>query len=144
MASLELEGLDDLLKAFDNISEIPEDVQKDALTEMGELSREFIKSEGEALGVRDDESSVHILDKLTLKKPKIKKEGSYLDITFAGSRRRGKSSTRNAEIAFINEYGKRNQLARPFIGVAMTKNAEKITDAGAKVIANWMEREFKK
>ena len=146
MASIEYEGLDELLHAFDRISDIPEDVQRKALTEMAELAKDFIKKEGETMGVRDDESSTHILDNIKLKKAVINKTNtlSYLDITFSGTRRRGKTKTRNATIAFVNEYGNRYQSARPFIGVAMTENADKITAAGADIIADWMEREFKK
>lgn len=144
MASLEFEGLDDLLNAFDRISDIPEDVQSKALNAMGQIAKDLIQKKGEDMRIRDDESTTHILDKLTLKKPKFSKDESHLDITFAGNRVRGKTKTRNATIAFVNEYGKRNQTARPFVGLAMTENADKITNAGADILLDWMEREFYK
>lgn len=144
MASLEFEGLDDLLNAFDRISDIPEDVQSNALNAMGQIAKDLIQKKGEDMRIRDDESTTHILDKLTLKKPKFSRDESHLDITFAGNRVRGKTKTRNATIAFVNEYGKRNQTARPFVGLAMTENADKITNAGADILLDWMEREFYK
>ena len=82
------------------------------------------------MGVRDPESEVHILDKISKAKAKLTASGGYQEITFSGSRRRGNTTTRNAEIAFVNEYGKRGQQPRPFIGQAMTANEEQIAAAG--------------
>ena len=70
--------------------------------------------------------------------------GGYADVTFSGSRTRSGKSTRNAEIAFINEYGKRSQQARPFVGQAMEQNADAIANAGAEVLLEWTEKEFAK
>ena len=64
---------------------------------------------------------------------KLTADGGHQDITFSGTRPRGNKRVRNAEIAFINEYGRRGQPARPFIGKAMTANEEKIADAGADI-----------
>ena len=65
-------------------------------------------------------------------------------ISFTGTRRRGNTTTRNAEIAFVNEYGKKGQPARPFIGTAMSRNEEAITAPAEKVIGDWIEEEFSK
>lgn len=144
MARLELDGYDDLLRAFDNISNIPETVQTKALTAMETIAAEKIKSSGEAYGVRDPESDVHVLDNIKMNKPKKTETGGYADVTFSGSRSRNGRSTRNAEIAFINEYGKKSQQARPFVGEAMNKNADAIAKAGAEIILEWTENTFSK
>ena len=112
MASLELLGFEDLDDAFRRISDIPDDVTADALDAMAQVAAERIKQSGEAMGVRDPESTVHILDKVTRNKAKMSWSGGYEDITFAGTRTRGNTRTRNAEIAFINEYGRRKEEAR--------------------------------
>ena len=145
MATLELTGFDDLEDAFRRISEIPFDVTAEALDAMAAVAADAIRSTGESMGVRDPESDVHILDKIK-KASKAKKtdSGGYLNISFSGSRRRGKTSTRNAEIAFVNEYGKRGQPARPFIGKAMTQYEKQITAPAEKVIGDWIEKEFNK
>lgn len=143
MPRLDLTGLDELLKAFENISEVPDSVVERALTEMETIAAEEIKSSGERYGVRDHESNVHILDKIKMNKPKRTESGGYADVTFEGTRQRGGTKTRNAEIAFINEYGKRNQQSRPFIGEAMNKKAKEIVQTGADIITEWMEKEFK-
>ena len=143
MASLELTGFDGLEDAFRRISEIPFDVTAEALDAMAEVAAEKIRSTGESMGVRDPESDVHILDKIKPRKPKKTEYGGYEMISFTGSRTRGKTRTRNAEIAFINEYGKRGQPARQFIGTAMNRGADQIQDQAEKVIGDWIEKEFK-
>lgn len=144
MATLELDGLDELNEAFRRMGEVPDSVKTEALNKMGNIAFARIRREGDSMGVRDPESDVHILDKMKLTKPKLTKEGGYADVTFSGTRQRGKTRERNAAIAFINEYGKRGQPARPFIGNAMNQAERAITEAGADVLGDWMEREFEK
>ena len=142
MATLELTGFDDLEDAFRRISEIPFDVTAEALDAMAAVAADAIRSTGESMGVRDPESDVHILDRVKPRKPKKTTEGGYEMSSFTGTRRRGNTTTRNAEIAFVNEYGKKGQPARPFIGTAMNRNADKIQDQAEKVIGDWIENEF--
>ncbi len=144
MATLELHGFDDLNEAFNRIADIPVSVTSDALSAMGKVAADKIKSTGESVGVRDRESNVHILDKIKLNEPEITEDGGYANITFTGSRRRGRKSTRNAEIAFVNEYGKEGQQARPFMGTAMTKHEDEIAAPGVEKIGNWIEKEYMK
>ncbi len=145
MATLEFESaMDELQKAFKSIENVTDQVKIDALDSMAKVAKEKIRATGESMGVRDSESSVHILDNITTTKAKLSKTGGYEDITFKGTRTRGKTKTRNAEIAFVNEYGKRGQPARPFIGTAMSKNEKEIAEAGAEVLGDWIEKEFQK
>ena len=142
MATLELYGFDGLQDALERIGEIPFDVTSEALNGMAEVAMDKIRSTGEAMGVRDPESDTHILDKIKPSKAKKTDSGGYLNISFSGSRKRGKTTTRNAEIAFVNEYGKRGQPARPFIGTAMSRSEDEITAPAEKVIGDWIENEF--
>lgn len=142
MATLELQGFEGLEDAMRRIAEIPFPVTEEALGAMAEVAADKIRSTGESMGVRDPESEIHILDQITRSKAKQTNSGGYADITFKGSRLRHGTRTRNAEIAFVNEYGKRGQQARPFIGRAMTQNEEAIQEAGEKVIGEWIETEF--
>ena len=142
MATLELQGFDGLEDAFRRISEIPFDVTAEALDAMAAVAADAIRSTGESMGVRDPESDEHILDKIKPRKPKQTEYGGYEMISFTGSRTRGKNRTRNAEIAFINEYGKKGQPARPFIGTAMNRSADRIQDQAENVIGDWIENEF--
>ena len=142
MARLEFDGLDELNAAFGRIKAIPHDVTSRALASMADIAAKEIRLSGESMGVYDPESETHILDKISKSKPKMTEEGGYQDITFAGTRVRGNKRVRNAEIAFINEYGKRNQPARPFIGKAMTANDKKMADAAGDVLGDWLEKTF--
>ena len=144
MAKLDLGNIDDLSKAFREIGNVPNSVKEDALESMANIAKKGIKATGESMGVRDPESSVHILDNITTTKPKLTKEGGYSDITFKGTRPNGRKRVRNAEIAFIQEYGRRNAPARPFIGTAMSRNEKQIADAGGNVLGDWIEKTFQK
>ena len=142
MASFSVSGIDELQAAFGRIGEIPWDVTEEALNGMAAVAAVKVKEQGESMGVRDPESSVHILDTIKLLKAKQTDSGGHQDITFAGKRTRNGKQTRNAEIAFINEFGKNGQPARPFIGTGMASNEDAITDPGAKVIGDLIENEF--
>lgn len=146
MAKLELDGFDDLLDAFARIGDVPGEVLDKTLTAMETVAADKIKASGESMGVRDQDTmdTVHILDKVKMNRPKRTDTGGYADVTFSGSRTRSGISTRNAEIAFVNEYGKRSQQARPFVGQAMEQNADAIANAGAEVLLDWTEKEFAK
>ena len=146
MAKLDLTGYDELLDAFARLSDVPETVINKALTAMEAVAADKIKASGDSMGVRDSDSNSndHILDKIKMNKPKKTDAGGYADVTFSGSRTRHGKQTRNAEIAFINEYGKRSQQARPFVGEAMERNADAIANAGLDVILEWTEKEFKR
>lgn len=143
MASFEFSGFDDLDAALHRLGQPPDEVKSKALTAMAKVAAGKIKSQGEALGVRDPESSAHILDKIKVNEPKLNENGGICTITFSGTRTRGRTRTRNAEIAFINEYGTREERARPFIGQAMTQNEKAIVDPGAEIIGDWIEKTFK-
>lgn len=144
MATLEINGMDDLNAAFGRIGSWPDSVKRDALGAMASIAMREIKRTGESMGVRDPDSDVHILDNLALAKAKLSTSGGTQDVTFRGTRTRGDTKTRNAEIAFINEYGTRDQPARPFIGRTMAQNDEQIADAGGDVLLDWIETEYSK
>ena len=144
MARLELEGIDDLNAAINRMNPIPDGVKTEMLDAMTKAAMPAIRQSGQSLGVYDPESGEHVIDKLKANKPKLTKDGGSQDITFSGSRQRGSKKVRNAEIAFINEYGTRKQPARPFMGQAMTKNEKAIVDAAEEPLGNWMESEFNK
>ena len=144
MANLTFYGTSELTDAFNRIHNIPWPVTEEALDGMAQIAATEIKNTGEYMGVRDENSDVHILDHITTKKAKQTDDGGYEKITFDGTRQRGKTTTRNAEIAFVNEYGKRGQDARPFMKTALTQNEAMISAPGEKIIGDWIENEFKK
>ena len=68
-----------------------------------------IKAKALAYGVNDTGKLVN-----TIKRGKVKRsaDGRALSVSAQGSRTRGGITTRNSEIAFLNEYGKRNVPAK--------------------------------
>lgn len=142
MASFELEGFEDLATSLQRFAAIPEEELKRMVVNMAETALPKIKSKGEALGVRDPMSDVHILDKMKIGKFKKTLTGGYVDITFSGTRMRNETRTRNAEIAFVNEYGKRSQRARPFIGLALTENEDEILAQADEAFGDWADDVF--
>lgn len=141
MATLELFGFDDIAEAYLRIKEIPWPVMEKALDDMAEEGLKAIRASGQAMNVKDPESDVHILDKLVRRKAKKTDSGGYEDVNFSGSRVRNGVRTRNAVIAFENEYGNRRQVARPFVGMAMAAEEDEIAE-GAEGILDWIEEEF--
>lgn len=136
-------GLDEFIKTMSEMAKAPEETQQDILYAMGERALSAEKETGESMGVRDEESGQHILDKIKLTKPKKNKNGVWsISVTFGGTRtdEKHKRPTRNAEIAFINEFGKQNQPARPFIKTALEVHGEEITRAGEKVWNEYIDR----
>lgn len=135
-------GIAALENMFRNIQNIPPSVTAKALDAMVAVAAEKIRNRGNSMGVRDPESSVHILDTVApTGKAKITATVGYEDITFKGTRQRGKEKIRNAAIAFINEYGKRGQPARPFIRTAFDADQEAICAPGIDIINDWIEKE---
>lgn len=140
MAQINLAGINAIDEMFSNLREVPWSVTSEALDAMAEAAEDQVRKSGTALGVRDPESNVHILDKITHTKPKKTASGGSSDVTFSGTRTRGRTRTRNAEIAFINEYGKRGQDPRPFIRQAAEQGADAIAAPGEKIVGDWFEK----
>ncbi|MEE1273286.1 MAG: hypothetical protein UHI81_02170 [Olegusella sp.] len=142
MARVSLEGFSDVDAMFAKLGDVPWDVTRQALDQMAEAGEDAVRRTGRSMGVRDPESGVHILDKVPHTKPKQTDGGGYCEVTFSGSRRRGNTTTRNSEIAFINEYGKEGQPARPFIRQAGEQYGDQISEPGEKVVGDWMVDTF--
>jgi len=142
MAIVTVSGFTEINAMFNKLGDVPWDVTQRALDQMAEVGEDAVRRTGQSMGVRDPESGVHILDKITHTKPKQTDDGGRCEVTFSDSRRRGNTTTRNGEIAFINEYGKEGQPARPFIRQAGEQYGDQISEPGEKVVGDWMVDTF--
>lgn len=142
MAVITLEGFDGLEDMFGKLADVPFEVSSRAVDAMAEVAEDKVRETGQAMGVRDPESSVHILDKITHRRPKQTDDGAVSYVTFSGKRRRGNTDTRNAAIAFMNEYGKEGQPARPFIRQAAEQFPDEIAAPGERIVGDWQEKTF--
>ena len=129
MAEFSCNGLDDLMLSLQEIAEIPEEVQDEMLQAGADVVAQAQREKVKAYGIYDGSSPRHVADTIKPGRVKLKKGQRVIYVTPTGSRRRGKSVTRNAEILFVNEYGKRGQKARPAIRDANEACAEQMVNA---------------
>lgn len=138
MASFHVNGADDLAKAFKEAGTVPEGVTKSMLTAMANIAKEA--------QARLANSMLHgylwtgtTANSIQSDSPRVTSDGGKVTISFKGSRIRKGHNERNATIAFINEFGKKHQPARPFIKEANTKNEDKINAAGETEFNKWLQ-----
>lgn len=138
MATFDMVGLDALMLSFSEIAEIPEDVQDEILNAQADIAVPAQQAKARAYGVSDTGLTAESIRKT---KPKRDKNGApYVHVYPQGSRTRGRGKkTRNAEIAFVNEYGVRGRAPRPFIRDANAACEEKIVQAAAEVHDKWLK-----
>ena len=140
MGRLTVNGLDALSDDFAALARLPDSVVEGILeAEAGViLPAQRAEIEKQWTGPH----SLGISSK-SVKKGKVKKDrdGRSLSIYPQGTRKRGKKSTRNAEIAFINEYGApgRHIAARPAIDAANKKKEKEAIDAGERVYNQFLD-----
>ena len=99
------------------------------------------KASAEAFGVKD---TGIMQSSIGRGKPRRTKDGRSVSIYPRGSRKRGNTSVREAEIGFINEFGKKGQSARPFIKTANERHAEEAVNASEKIYRNYVESKLRK
>lgn len=135
---VDLEGLDGLCLSMSEIEEIPDDIQDAMLNAQADIAIPAQKAKAISYGVVD---TGLVSSSIRKTKPKRGKNGRCIYVYPHGSRKRGKKGkiTRNAEIAFIAEYGRRKQKARPFIRDANEACAEQTTQAAAKIYDAWLK-----
>lgn len=139
MAEFSCNGLDGLMLSLQEIAEIPENVQDEMLQAGAEVVAKAQREKVLAYGIYDGSSPKHVADTIKPGKVKLKKGQRIIYVSPTGSRRRGNTTTRNTEILFVNEYGKRGQKARPAIRDANEASAEATTAAQAAVHDKWLK-----
>ncbi len=140
MGRLTVNGLDALSDDFAALARLPDKVVEDILDAEADVilpaQREEIEKQWRG------PYSMGISSK-SIKKGKVKKgkDGRSITIYPQGTRKRGGRTTRNAEIAFINEYGApgRHIAARPAIDAANKKKESEAVDAGERVYNAYLD-----
>ena len=101
----------------------------EAAVEAGaKLLKTYTYNKGRAMGVKRTGDT---LGALTVKAPKKGADGWECYVTYTGRNRKG---NRNAEVAFINEYGKRHQPARAFNRLAVETGEQAIVQRMGDVL----------
>lgn len=140
MAHMSVTGLDGLMDDLSELARLPDGVVDGIL----EAEADVILPAQQAEIQRQWKGLYSLgISAKSVKKGKVKvdRDGRSISIYLQGSRKRGGKSVRNAEIAFINEYGApgRGIEARPAIGTANAKKEKEAVDAGERVYPAYLD-----
>lgn len=133
MANLSYSGYDELILSMQEVANLPDEVLDEMLNAQADIVVDAQRRQAEAMGVHAPGSGL-VIKAIKKGKVKVKKGVRSIFITPSGTRKRGKKRVRNAEIAFVNEFGKKKQKARPFIRTANEMSAQATTQAAADVL----------
>lgn len=132
-------GLDEFSLSLQELAALPDTVQDDMLEAGAEVVAKAQRDKVMASGIYDRESTQHVAESIKPGKVKVKKGRRVIYVSPTGKRKRGSTETRNAEILFINEFGKQGQSARPAVRDANEACAEATTQAEFQVYDKWLK-----
>ena len=136
MAEISTSGLEELLSDMEAIAEIPDATILEMLTAEAEVIAPAQAAEARDMGVVDTGTTAR---SITFgKKLKVTKDGKAIYVYLQGSRNDG-SRRRVSEVAFVNEFGKEGQPARPFIGTANARKGDEAVQAAARVYDEFLK-----
>lgn len=143
MATFGVDGLEGLVLSLAQAAALPEDVQDEMLNAQADVVVAAQRAKVKAYGIYDGSSPVHVAERIKKGRAKQRKGGGrVIYVTPTGSRTRGgenKQTVRNAEILFVNEFGKQGQAARPAVAAANEESAEEAAQAGLRVYDEWLK-----
>lgn len=128
MARFDIIGLEELEKSFAKLAELPEGIIQDMTLAGADILMNGQMCEGLAMGVIDTGETLRSLN------VRKEKKGASL-VEFKGKNSDG---NRNAEVAFVNNYGTEKQKERPFIETANTKYEPQMTQAEEQIYNKWL------
>lgn len=134
MATLSFKGIDGLMLSLEEMSAIPDDVAAAMLDAEAQVVEEAIIWAGMQMGVYRTGETLRSIRRGKMKKGRDGTRQMY--VTPQGNNDRGE---RNAVVAFVNEYGKRRQPARPFMRTAVETAAGPAVEAGAAVYDKFLK-----
>ncbi len=134
MARMHVEGLDELIRDFGGIETISRSTLSQMLEAEASVVLPKIENAGRRMGVY---RTGQTLASLTQTRTSYTDNGAYKQITFSGTNDKG---NRNAEVAFINEYGKTNQPARPFVWTGIEEGAGEAIQKATEVLDDFFKQ----
>ena len=118
------------------LMELPDETVLEMLTAEAEVVAAAQQSEAQSMGVYATGKTAGSIS--YDKKLKVKGASRAIYVSPKGTRSDG-NKRRNAEVAFVNEYGKAGQPARPFINTANEKSADAAVEAAAGVYDKYLK-----
>ena len=137
MAELSFSGFSKLELSFEQLAAIPPEVKSEMLNDAIDIIIDAQKAKAEEYGVAD---TGLMIDSIKKGKPEFQTDGFSIACTPKGTRTRGKTETRNAEIAYINEYGKTNIPAKPFMRDANAEAERASIEAAETKYWDWLDK----
>lgn len=142
MARLSTNGIADLRVDLTGLAEDAGDMIEEMLNAEAVIVQEAQRKTAKSMGVYDESGrniGGHMADSITVSGRVYKSaDGAVQYVYPKGSRRRKNSTSSNAEIAFVNEFGKQGQPPRPFIRTANEASADNAVEAAAQVYDNFL------
>ena len=132
-------GIDGFSLSLKELAEMPNEVYDEILLAGAKVVARAQKQKILAYGIYDRDSTQHVANTVKAGKVKLKKGERVVYVYPDGKRKRGNKETRNAEILFINEFGKSGQAARPAVADANEACAEAMTQAEFEVYDQWLK-----
>lgn len=142
MARLSTNGIAELCADFTGLGDSAGELIEKMLNAEAAIVQEAQKKTAKSMGVYDESGrniGGHMADSITVGSRVYKSaDGAVQYVYPKGSRRRKNSKSSNAEIAFVNEFGKQGQPPRPFIRTANEASAGNAVEAAAEVYDNFL------
>ena len=130
-----VEGFDRFTASLDKLAALPDATVGEMLTAGGEVIKDAHQAKLEQYGAV---VTGKLRDSIKVGKPNAK--AGTIEIRPTGTRRRGNTVTRNEEIGFITEYGKKGEPARPWMREGNADAEDKAVDAATKVFDNYLDK----
>ncbi|MEG0913704.1 MAG: hypothetical protein RSG53_08865 [Oscillospiraceae bacterium] len=135
MADFDFVGIDELERDFSQIAKMPASVQDEILEAEAGIIMPAQKRMALSM-LTGPYNKGAIAAAVTKNRPVATSDGRKMYLTFNGSQH----GNRIAEIAFVNEYGKKSQQDRPFIKTALETHADEAVEAGYGVYNKWLTK----
>lgn len=135
MAIFTTSGIDRYALSLEELENVPGSVIEEMVLAEGAVIRKGQAEEAAAM-LQGPYYAGDVAKGARVGKPKKTEDGRAVYVTFDGK----SHGVRVAEIAFINEFGKKNQPPRPFISTANEKHADEAVEAAAKVYDEYLKK----
>lgn len=137
MAGLSVNGLEELMFSLEEIMELPDGMALEMLEAEAKIVEEAQVYQGMKEGVYDTGTTLCSIGHGKMKR--TQNGGRVMYVYPQGTRERGEKKVRNAEVAFINEYGTRTLEPRQFIRKANELAADAAVQAAAQIYGAFLD-----
>lgn len=129
------DGMDQYLTGFSYLQDLPQDVLKEMLKAEGDVIKRAQATTAASM-LQGPYNKGAVASAVYVGTPKFRYKTGTCYVAYQGHQH----GNRIAEIAFVNEYGKDGQPARPFIRTANEKYGDEAVEAAAEVYDKFLTK----